>query len=416
MVTPAVSTAIEFDPLTSVFDPKLPEVARNPYPWFDRLRELDPVHRGVGEIWFLTRFADVDRLLRDHKTFIRGSYSEVLDRNFGPNSLNEVMGKFIFALDPPDHTRLRRLVARSFTREKAELLRPRMKQVAESLLNDALAQGDVLDIIEQFAYPLPLQIVCEILGVPSEDRQMLRSWTNTITPTVEFVISDEVKSSGIEAAALFKGYFTALISERRKHRQNDLISELLDAGEDGERLTDTEMISLCTVLLIAGHENVTNLVGNGILALLHHPDELARVQRDLRLCTAVVTETLRYDSPVTYVPRDAAVRTQIGDIDIAPDDTLVALFGAANRDPRKFPNPNVFQLERPDGADHVDFGRGIAYCLGASFAVVEGEVAFETLISRLGRFSLAVDESQLEWRPTIWARGLQQLPIKSKPR
>ncbi|MFI7669874.1 cytochrome P450 [Nocardia sp. NPDC049526] len=407
-----ILAALDFDPRLDEFDPARPEVIRDPYPWFDRLRTLDPAHRGINGLRFLTRFADIDQLLRDHRTFVRGDFADVLARNFGQNSLNDVMGRFMFALDPPDHTRLRRLVAGSFTREKAERLRPRMRELAAELLDEAVARGGhTIDVLSEFAYPLPLQVVCEILGVPPEDREMLRSWTNDITPTVDFVLSDEVRARGIEAAALFKGYFLALISLRRRHRGEDLLSELLNAEEQGERLSERELISLAVTLLIAGHENVTNLVGNGLLALLRHPGELEAVRRESGRVADVVTETLRYDSPVTYVPRQTAKATRLGDVDLAAGESLVALFGAANRDPEKFPDPGVFRLDRPHNAEHLDFGRGITYCLGAPFAIVESEVAFETLLTRLGDFGLAIEEDELTWRPTIWARGLERLPI-----
>jgi cytochrome P450 len=408
----SVLVSADFDPRTDVFNPAAPEVIRNPYPWFDVLRESDPVHAGVQGMRFLTRYADVDRVLRDHRTFVRGRFSEILSENFGDNSLDDVMSKFMFALDPPDHTRLRKLVNHSFTTRKMERLRPRMREIANELLDDALADGpESIDVIDQFAYPLPLQIVCEILGVPSEDRELLRTWTCDITPTVDVAISKEVKARGIEAAALFKGYFTALISQRRRERGDDLLSELLDAEEQGDRLSVRELITLSVTLLIAGHENVTNLIGNGVLALASHPDEMERVRARPSLCTDVVAETLRYDGPVTYVPREAATDVRLGATDIAEGEPLVALLGAANRDPAKFEDPGVFRLDRPSRKQHIDFGRGIAYCLGAPLALIEGELALQVLVERLGTFELAVPESELEWRPTVWARGLTNLPI-----
>jgi cytochrome P450 len=378
---------LEFDPSVDVFNPAAPEVIRDPYPWFDVLRERDPVHAGVHGMWFLTRFADVDRVLRDHKTFVRGSFSETLSRSWGENSLNEVMSKFMFALDPPDHTRLRRLVARSFTRLKMERLRPRMREIARDLLDLAMTkEADTFDVIEDLAYPLPLQIVCEILGVPYEDRDLLRRWTCDLTPTVDVAISQDVKARGIEAAAAFKGYFRALITQRRRSRQDDLLSELLDAEEHGDRLTEREIVTLSVTLLIAGHENVTNLIGNGVLALAAHPSEMELLRAAPSRCADVVHETLRYDSPVTYVPREAAVDTRLNGTEIAAGQPIVAMLGAANRDPRRFPKPDRFRLDRHVGNDQIDFGRGIAYCLGAPLATIEGEVAFEMLARSLARF------------------------------
>lgn len=405
---------VDFDPRTEPFNPALPEVIRDPYPWFDALRDAAPVHVGAGGLRYLTRFDDVDRALRDHRTFIRGRFSETLSANFGDNSLDQVMSKFMFALDPPDHTRLRGLVAGSFTKPKMERLRPRIREIATRLLDEALAEpGETFDVIEQFAYPLPLQVVCEILGVPYEDRELLRSWTCDVTPTVDAAISNDVKARGIEAAALFRGYFTSLISQRRRRPQDDLLSELTAAEAQGDQLTVRELVTLSVTLLIAGHENVTNLIGNGMLALADHPAELDRLLAEPALIPDAVAETLRYDGPVTYVPREAAVDTRVSGVELAAGDVLVALLGAANRDPSRFADPGTFKLDRPGRHNHIDFGRGITYCLGAPLALIEAEIAFEVLLSRLGRVEIAVPRPGLEWRPTIWARGLTALPLVS---
>jgi pimeloyl-[acyl-carrier protein] synthase len=401
-----------FDPQIEAFNPFLPEVIRNPYPYYKRLRESDPVHRGAQDLWYLTRYHEVDAVLGDHHLFIRGNFSENLAKTWGENSLSQVMSRFMFALDPPDHTRLRRLVAPFFTRKKMEALTPKINRVTSTLLESIQASRNGFDLIGDFAMPLPILVISEVLGVPVEDRDQLRQWTCDVTPTVDPAISEEVRIRGIDAAACFRGYFTSLISHRRRHLQDDLISEFIVANEADDALSHEEMITTFVTLIIAGHENITNLIGNGMLALIQHPEQLRTLQNEPNLATNVVQEVLRYDSPSQYVPREAARDTMLGEKKISQGDTVMALLGSANRDEAAFADGEQFDIQRPDLQDQIDFGRGPAFCIGAPLTLIEGAIAFQLLVNQIPTIRPAIDLAELQWRPTVWARGLETFPVE----
>lgn len=394
---------------------------RNPYQFYDRLRAQGPVQqvrtssRG-HHTWVITGYEQAraaladPRLSRDTRRFgyLFG------DRRDIPPALRTNM----LATDPPDHTRLRRLAAQGFTASTVNRLRPRIQKVTDQLL-DALAPQGTADLINDFAVPLPVTIICELLGVPEDDRPQLRHWSNTLFTTADAATRDQ-------ASHHIADYMADLVA--RKHQRAadgspscgedvDLLSTLIEARHRGDRLSHQELVSLAVLLLIAGHETTTNLIGNAALALLLHPAQYTALATDPGLLDAAIEEFLRYDSPLGIATvRFTAQPVAYGQTTIPAEQIVMIGIGAANRDPAHYPGPAALKLTRtgaPHG--HLAFGHGPHYCLGSGLARAEALTALTGLLTRLPRLHLDAIPEQLAWRPSRMMRGLHSLPVRWHP-
>jgi len=313
--------------------------------------------------------------------------------------------------DPPDHTRLRALVSKAFTPRTIEVMRDHIQDIVDRLLGRALAQGG-MDVMEDLAYPLPVTVICEMLGVPVGDHASIRGWSADIARSLDAIglPSDQsIVERGRIARRQLADYFRALVPERRARPQPDLLSGLLAAEEQGDKLTEPEVIAMCLLLFIAGHETTVNLIGNGLLALLRHPEQLARVQADPALVPNAVEELLRYDSPVQRTARITTEEVDLAGHHITKGAMVVVALGAANRDPAQFADPDRLDVTRRD-VRHISFGFGIHFCLGAPLARVEGQIALGALLRRAP--GLTLDEPTLEWRESSVLRGLKRLRVR----
>ena len=310
--------------------------------------------------------------------------------------------------DPPDHERLRRLVNKAFTMRHVELLRPRIAAITAGLLDDMSTQREV-DLLASFAFPLPVTVICELLGVPVADRDDFRAWSATIVSNTATPAA--YQSDG---TAMIR-YFTALLAAKRHEPAEDLLSALITVRDEGDRLSENELVSMAFLLLVAGHETTVNLIGNGMLALLLNPGQLARLRDDPSLLSGAVEELLRYVNPVNNATlRFACEPVEIGGARIGRGEVVLVSLSGANRDPSRYAAPDRLDLGR-DTSGHLAFGHGIHYCLGAPLARLEAEIAFGGLLARFGSMRLAVPAESLRWRPSTLIRGLEALPVPTIP-
>ena len=379
-------------------------VPPDPYPVYDRLRQEDPVHEMEGGRWLLTRYEDCSAVLRNPTM---SSSQRDIGSADEPSLLQQYLSKLMLFSDAPDHTRLRGLVSRAFTPRVVEELRPRIVELVDQLLDEAEAAGE-LDVISGLGRPLPVAVIAEMLGVPAEDHDRFRSWSEALAHTVDPEMAPDVAERATIAGLEFMEYFNELSEERRQRPQADLVSALVAIEDGGDRLAADELVANCILLLIAGHETTTNLIGNGTLALLRNPHELDRFREDAGLAKTAVEEVLRYDSPVHLTGRAALEDTEVGGVDIPAGDRVTILLAAANRDPAAFADPARLDLGREENR-HLAFSSGPHFCLGAALARLEGQIALSSLVTRFPRLELAADE--VEWNPTITLRGLQRLPV-----
>nr|WP_245614301.1 cytochrome P450 [Actinokineospora inagensis] len=358
--------------------------------------------------WLVTDYADVKALLADPRLSKDFSGVEhLLDRHREPGRKRAEFGVELSAhmlnSDPPDHSRLRKLVNKAFTVRGVGHLRPRIEKITADLL-DALDGQDEADLVPSFAFPLPMTVICELLGVPNDDRDSFHEWTTVLTSSG--AEPEEITAVGVAAA----GYVGGLIAAKRVEPGNDLLTALIEASEDGDRLSEHELISMVFLLMLAGHETTVNLIGNAVLTLLRHPDQLAALRADPTLIPAAVEELLRYESPVaTGTLRYTTVPIQIGAVEIPAQEFVLVGLGCANRDPAAFPTPDRFDIHR-DLNSHLAFGHGIHYCVGAPLARLEGEIALAALLTRFPGIALATDN--LRWRESTLIRGLTSLPVR----
>jgi len=390
------------------FNPMDPEFVADPYPTYHRLRTEDPVHHSALGFWVLTRYDDVVAALRDPRLAKEAIASFVAARFGAPVP---AMGLSMLDRDPPDHTRLRGLVSKAFTPRVVEGLRPRIQQIVDDLLDGVAARGS-MDLIEEFAYPIPVIVICEMLGVPVEDHERFKGWSLDIARGLDLIWlgpESEVGRRSVTARQSLAEYFRGLIAQRRAAPRGDLLSGLIAAEEAGDKLNEVELLATCILLLIAGHETTVNLIGNGTLALLRHPDQLQRLQRDPGLITGAIEELLRFDGPVQRTARIPSEDIVIGGHTIAKGEMVMPFIGAADRDPVQFPDPDRLDIGRADNR-HIAFGWGIHFCLGAPLARIEGQIAISTLVRRLPKVELAT--AQPEYRQSLTLRGLKALPVK----
>ena len=390
------------------FNPMDPEFVEDPYPTYHRLRAEDPVHHNPLGFWVLTRYEDVVAALRDPRLAKEAIASFVAARFGAPTP---AMGLSMLDRDPPDHTRLRGLVSKAFTPRVVEGLRPHI----QSIVNGLIAQTDgthSMDLMEQFAYPLPVIVICQMLGVPVADRDRFKQWGLDIARGLDAILlppDSEISQRSTAARRALADYFRALIAERRAApRGDDLLSGLIAAEEAGDKLSEDELLATCILLLVAGHETTVNLIGNGTLALLRHPDQLQRLRDDSGLITSAVEELLRYDGPVQRTARIPSEDIVINGRTIGKGEMVMPFIGAADRDPVQFPDPDYLDIGRTDNR-HIAFGWGIHFCLGAPLARLEGQIAIGTLVHRLPKLALATDKP--EHRQSLTLRGLASLPV-----
>jgi cytochrome P450 len=390
------------------FNPMDPAFVADPYPTYHRLRAEDPVHHSPLGFWVLTRYEDVVASLRDPR-LAKEAIASVIATRFGIEAPAGI-GLSMLDRDPPDHTRLRGLVSKAFTPRVVEGLRPRVQQIVDGLLA-AVEDRHAMDLIEEFAYPIPVIVICEMLGVPVADHERFKGWSLDTARGLDAIMlppqSDVSRRAGAARTAL-ADYFRDLIAERRKSPREDLLSALIAAEEAGDKLSENELLATCILLLIAGHETTVNLLGNGILALLRHPDQLRLLRENPGLIGSAVEELLRYDGPVQRTARVPSTAVTIGGRTIEAGEMVMPFLGAANRDPAQFPDPDRLDITRGD-TRHVGFGLGIHFCLGAPLARIEGQIAIGTLLRRLPKLALAVERP--EYRHSLTLRGLQSLPV-----
>ena len=411
MSTDIAGSAQDLDEAVSnlVFDPA---TRANPYPVYDLLRSGAPVYRSPLGPLFVTSYAECARLLREPRLTRRfeNSWEEraVFQNSVGRPWFEE-QSRWMLWLDPPDHTRLRGLVSKAFTPRYVAKLHDQVAAIVARLIDDLRGAGEV-DFISQFAFELPLMIICDMLGVPTDDRGNFREWTIALAQTLEPLPPDDVQDAADVASIKIAEFFRDLIEQRRSEPGDDLLYALIVAEEEGHRLSEDEIISTAALLLGAGFETTTNLLGNGMLALLRHPDQWqALIDDPAGLAPAAVEELLRYDSPVQMAtPRVANERMGAAGTTIEPGDTVVTIVAGGNRDPQRFDNPNVVDLRRPD-PDPLSFGGGPHFCLGASLARLEGAIALEALATTLPHMTLADDDPQ--WRRALNLRGLESLRV-----
>ncbi|MBO3462771.1 cytochrome P450 [Aetokthonos hydrillicola Thurmond2011] len=390
------------------FNPFLPEFLADPYPIYARLRTEDPVHISPLGIWIISRYTDVVQALHDPRlSSAQSQISRYSRQQATPSPVVSLSSKCLFFRDPPDHTRLRRLVSKAFNARVIEEMRSHIVNFVNELL-DRVEGAGTMDIIADFCRPLPVKTISELLGIPEVDRSQLKQWSHWLAH-----IFDPMKASNLgeeidQAVLAFRDYLIDLIAERRQHPQKDLISALIQARDEQDKLTEDELLVTCMLLFASGEETTVNLIGNSMLSLLRHPDQLENLKENPSLIQSAVEELLRYESPLQICGRTAVSNLEIGGKTIRKDVPVFLLLGSANRDPAQFPEPDRLDLARPNNR-HLAFGDGIHYCLGSSLARIQGQIAINTLIQRLPTLQLQTDK--LEWQGNIFLRGLQALPV-----
>ncbi|MGH6777755.1 MAG: cytochrome P450 [Bradyrhizobium sp.] len=395
-----------------LFDPLSPDFIRNPYPAYERLRTTDPMHVTTYGAFVASRHAEVNQVLRDKrfgKDFVDRSI-----RRYGPDIMNEPifrsMSHWMLQQDPPDHTRLRGLVVKAFTARRVEDMRPRIQEVVDQTIDAVIDRGH-MDLIEDFAFRLPVTIICDMLGIPEEHREMFYKGSRDGGRILDPVpLTPEEIAQANAGNAMAKMYFEQLFELRRRNPGSDLTTQLVQAEEGGNKLTNEELTANIILLFGAGHETTVNLIGNGVLALHRNPDQLALLKDNLSLMPNAIEEFLRYDSSVQLTGRAALQDIDdLGGKTIPKGESVLCLLGSANRDPAVYPDrPDRLDITRPN-VRPLSFGGGIHHCLGAQLARIEAEIAIATLLRRLPDLRLD-DANNPEWRPTFVLRGLKRLP------
>ncbi len=389
-----------------------PEVLANPYPLYRRLRTEDPVHWDPYlHAWIVTRYADVITVLTRFSAD-RAPSPDFFEALGAPevSPIAKVMVKQMLFLDPPAHTRLRKLAAPAFMPERVRALRDHIQEIATKLIDDILARGTGrMDLLADFAAPLPAIVTAEMLGVPVEDHEKLKDWSATFAEMLGNFQHNPDRLGGVQRALEnLTAYFENAIREQRKNPRDGLVHALMSSEVDGDRLTDAEVAANSIVTMVGGQETTTNLIANGMLSLLRNPDQMTRLRTDSQIMAAAVEELLRYESPSQHTARLAPDDVVLGGKQIRKREAVIAVMAAGNRDPERFPDPDRLDFDRPDNR-HLAFGWAAHFCFGAPLARLEGQIAFETLLRRFPVLGLTGEK--LVWRENLGLRGLKSLPL-----
>jgi cytochrome P450 len=402
-------------PKFSIEDPLLhpsKEFLANPYATFAKMRDEAPVlWSDKGKYWLVTRYDDVNAVLRDlqyEKGFNRWKTFDPILKLF-PHLAEQLnfRGKSMLNQNPPDHTRLRSLVNKAFTPAMVNDMRQHIQEIADGLL-DAVADKGQMDLIADFAFVLPVTVIAEMLGIPPADRDKFKDWSHGLTEALEPSAAAGKLLHAAQCNKELTAYLKPLVEERRKNPKDDLISALVQAEEEGSKLSELELMANLVLLLVAGHETTVNLIGNSMLALMRHQDQFDMLKAQPDLMDSAVDELLRFDSPVQMIRRNAGSALELGGQQIAEDDTVILLPGSANHDPAQFESPETLDITRKNNK-YLSFGSGIHHCLGSSLAKAEGKIALTTLMQRLPNIKLRSDD--LEYRLPFALRGVKELPV-----
>jgi hypothetical protein len=384
---------------TQTFDWTDQAFLADPYPRYRALRERDPVHYNESRgTWVLTRYNDMVAVLRDHDRF---------SAERGPESEDPDFPRSMLGSDPPHHTRLRNLVNKAFTARTVERLRVRIQELVDANLDRVANRGE-MEVINDFAYPLPITVIAEMLGVPAGDRDFFRDASSKIAVALGPIEDVQIAMRALEGRNQLVAYFNELIPKRSGDDGDDLITALLRAEEAGDFFSHGELLAMLLLLLVAGHETTVNLIGNGLIALLRNPDQLDRLRNEEGIERKATEELLRYDSPVQFTGRVVLEDVEIGGKTIRAGQGLTTLLASANHDPEVFEDPETLDLTR-DPCPHLSFSAGIHFCLGAQLARLEGQIALSTIVRRFPDIAIASDK--LEWRPAPILRGVVALPV-----
>lgn len=396
------------------YNPFQPGFIEDPYPEYAKMRREDPIHRSPLEFWVLFGYDDITRFLKDPTLSVE-------DRNATPTALDQMVleiladrvesergARSMLSRDPPDHTRLRKLVTKAFTPRVIQSLRPRIQVLVDEMLDAAHERGG-MDVIHDFAFPLPFAVISEMLGVPVKDAEKLREWSGMIVRSLEPIVDPDTIRGIADASDRMFDHVSDLIAWKRKEPGDDLLSALIAAEEHGDVLSDEELVEQVVLLYIAGHETTVNLIGNGVLALLRNRDEMTRLRDDPSLTPGAVEEMLRFDSPVQMTRRITLTDVEIGGKTIEKGAFCALVLAAANRDPDHFgPDAEALDIGRVQAHQHLSFGGGAHYCLGAALARLEGEVAIGSLVDRFPEIDLGGD---LAYNGRLNLRGLETFPV-----
>jgi cytochrome P450 len=397
---------------SAIFNPFEPGFFEDPYAQYAELREHDPVHRSPLEVWVLFRYDDIVGVLRD------SSLSVQVD-NATPTARMQMFAEqapeerergahSILNVDPPDHTRLRRLVSKAFTPKMVHELRPRIQALVDEALDTMAARGDA-DVIGDLAFPLPFTVISEMLGMPDGNRDEVRGWSHTLTKTLDPILSPEEVQAALTAADNMQAHVQDVLAWKRDHPADDLLTGLLAAEDEGDRLSEIELLDQVLLLYVAGHETTVNLIGNATLALLGHPDQLSQLRSDPELDGGAVEELLRYDSPVQFSRRITTADLEVDEKTVPAGTFMLTCLGSANHDEARWgPTADELDITRPDAGQHMSFGNGIHHCLGSSLARTEAQIAIGTLVRRFPDLALA---GEPERNGRVVLRGLESLPV-----
>ena len=394
------------------YDLHSPELRADPHAAYADLRRNEPVYRQKTpdghSRWFILRHEDVELVMRDTRRFVHNRRNALPpeERNqIQPSmGLAKQINSHLLLNDPPDHTRLRTLVNKAFTPRIINRMRGRVQSLADSLLDKAQAKGE-MDLINDYAYPVPLTIIAELLGIPTEDNERFRHWSQTF-------IYPHSNKGALESMQAFMDYLDYMFAKRRQQPEDDLLTSLVHAEEAGDKLNSAELTSMVVLLLAAGHETTVNLIGNGSLTLMQHPDQLNRLHREPSLIESAVEELLRYEGPVERATtRWATEDIRLGGKLIRQGDPVRVVLTSANRDMTQFDDPDTLDILREGNKRHMAFGHGVHYCLGAPLARMEGQIAIGTLFRRMPRLRLKVPLEELQWGTHRLMRGVEAMPV-----
>jgi cytochrome P450 len=398
---------------TAVFNPFEPGYVEDPYRQFAQLRADDPVHHTAFGAWYVTRYDDVLRLLRDPSLSVESAnaaptpLTAILDEVLGPDR-EDGRNQSMLDRDPPDHTRLRRLVSRAFTPRRIAELRERVEELVDHRL-DAAADAGRMDVVGDLAFPLPFEVISEMLGLPDTDRDQIREWSGTVVRSLEPVLDPDLLRAIDAANRNLNGLVTEIIAWKRQHPDDRILTHLIEAEDEGDSLSDAELVAQVLLLFIAGHETTVNLIGNGVLALLRNSGELARLRTTPDLIGNAVDELLRFDAPVQMTRRIPLADLEVRGRTIPAGSFVVAALASANRDEGHFgPTAGTLDLGRADASEHLAFGGGVHYCLGAALAKMEAQVAIGSLVAR---FPAIAQAGEPVYNGRINLRGIERLDL-----